>query len=42
MTEIARFAEKSLFCPFEPFFGETPTRQKGRKKGKYGVDFGKI
>ena len=33
MTEIARFAENSLFCPFAPFFGETQTSQKGRKKG---------
>ena len=33
MTEIARFAENSLFCPFAPFFGETQTRQK-KEKGK--------
>ena len=33
MTEIARFAENSLFCPFAPFFGETQTSQIGRKKG---------
>ena len=33
MTEIARFAENSLFCPFAPFFSETQTTQKGRKKG---------
>ena len=33
MTEIARFAENSLFAPSEPFFGETQTRQKERKKG---------
>ena len=33
MTEIARFAENSLFAPSEPFFGETQTSQKGRKKG---------
>ena len=43
MTEIARFAENSLFCPFAPFFGETQTSQKGRKKGdkmeKYGRQF---
>ena len=32
MTEIARFAENSLFAPFAPFFGETQTTQKGRKK----------
>ena len=32
MTEIARFAEKSLFAPSEPFCGETQTSQKGRKK----------
>ena len=32
MTEIARFAENSLFCPFAPFFSETQTTQKGRKK----------
>ena len=46
MTEIARFAEKSLFCPFAPFFGETQTSQKGRKKGdkmeNMGGDFGGI
>ena len=42
MTEIARFAENSLFCPFEPFFGETQTSQKGRKMEKYGGDFGGI
>ena len=44
MTEIARFAEKSLFSPSEPFFGETPTSQKGRKKEtkwkNRGGDFG--
>ena len=33
MTEIAIFAENSLFAPSEPFFGETQTSQKGRKKG---------
>ena len=33
MTEIARFAEPGLFCPFAPFFGETQTSQIGRKKG---------
>ena len=33
MTEIARFVENSLFAPSEPFFGETQTSQKGRKKG---------
>ena len=32
MTEIARFAENSLFAPSEPFFGETQTSQVGRKK----------
>ncbi len=32
MTEIARFAETGLFAPSEPFFGETQTSQKGRKK----------
>ena len=32
MTEIAIFAENSLFAPSEPFFGETQTSQKGRKK----------
>ena len=42
MTEIARFAENSLFAPSEPFFGETQTRQKGRKKEKYEGDFGGI
>ena len=33
MTEIARFAENSLFAPSEPFFGDTQTSQIGRKKG---------
>ena len=33
MTEIARFAENGLFCPFAPFFGDTQTSQIGRKKG---------
>ena len=32
MTEIAIFAENSLFAPSEPFFGDTQTSQKGRKK----------
>ena len=32
MTEIAIFAENGLFAPSEPFFGETQTSQKGRKK----------
>ena len=32
MTEIARFAENSLFASSEPFFVETQTSQKGRKK----------
>ena len=36
MTEIARFAENSLFCPFAPFFSETQTTQKGRKKEQNG------
>ena len=36
MTEIARFAENSLFAPSEPFFGETQTSQKGRKKEQNG------
>ena len=36
MTEIARFAENSLFCPSEPFFGETQTSQIGRKKEQNG------
>ena len=42
MTEIARFAETGLFAPSEPFFGETQTSQKGRKKeqnAKYGRQF---
>ncbi len=42
MTEIARFAENSLFAPSEPFFGDTQTSQIGRKKEKYGGDFGWI
>ena len=32
MTEIAKFAENSLFAPSEPFFVETQTSQKERKK----------
>ena len=36
MTEIARFAENSLFAPFAPFFSETQTSQKGRKKEQNG------
>ena len=42
MTEIAIFAENGLFAPSEPFFGETQTSQKGRKKEKFGGDFGWI
>ena len=33
MTEIARFAETGLFAPSEPFFGETQTTPKRKKKG---------
>ena len=36
MTEIARFAENSLFAPSEPFFVETQTSQIGRKKEQNG------
>ena len=36
MTEIARFAENSLFAPSEPFFGDTQTSQIGRKKEQNG------
>ena len=36
MTEIARFAETGLFAPSEPFFVETQTSQKGRKKEQNG------
>ena len=36
MTEIAIFAENSLFAPFAPFFSETQTSQKGRKKEQNG------
>ena len=36
MTEIAIFAENSLFAPSEPFFVETQTCQKGRKKEQNG------
>ena len=36
MTEIARFAENCLFAPSEPFFVETETSQKGRKKEQNG------
>ena len=36
MTEIAIFAGNGLFAPSEPFFVETLTSQKGRKKERNG------